>query len=303
MSTDAISNPATTRGEISERDRRRNVRPTVRAALRRAVNDRELLLNLVQRDLRARYRRSILGWGWAMINPAITTAVYAFVFTVYFHVKPAAGDPSGLRIFAFYLLAGILPWNVLQNGTTTAIGALLGGGPMMQKVYFAREHLVGGPVYAMVVSFLVELGVLGMLELVTGHFMFHMIPVILVLVFLLSMFTMGVALFFAALNIRYRDVQHLTGIFFLVWFYLTPVVYPLQLIPLQQKVFGATLPLRDIFMLNPMARFMQAFRNCFYDIRLPGANTMLALVIVSTVSFFAGYRFFIRRAPWFVEEL
>ena len=294
--------PRVTSG-ISEKERRENVRPTVLNSLKRSWHDRELLVNLVQRDLRARYRRSVLGWGWAMINPAVTTAVYGFVFTVFFHIKPKPGDPSGLRNFAFFLLAGILPWNVLQNGVNIAIGALLGGGAMMQKVYFARDHLVGGPVYAMVVSFLIELGVLATLELVTGHVMLQLIPVVLVLVLLLSMFVMGVALFFASLNIRYRDVQHLTSVFFLVWFYLTPVVYPIQLIPMQYSVWGRTLPLRSIFLLNPMARFLQAFRNCFFDIRLPGINTMVALVLISLGTFLAGYRFFIRRAPWFVEEL
>ena len=163
MTIQAPNAPRVTSG-ISEKKRRQNVRPTVRNSLKRSWHDRELLVNLVQRDLRARYRRSVMGWGWAMINPAITTAVYGFVFTVFFHIKPKPGDPSGMRNFAVYLLAGILPWNVLQNGVNIAIGALLGGGAMMQKVYFARDHLVGGAVYALVVSFLIELGVLATLE-------------------------------------------------------------------------------------------------------------------------------------------
>lgn len=288
---------------ISERDRRRNVRPTVVGALRRSWNDRELLLNFVQRDLRARYRRSIIGWGWAMVNPAVTTAVYGFVFAVFFKITPKPGDPSGLKVFAFYLLAGILPWNVLQNGVNIGIGSLLGGGGMMQKVYFARDHLVGGPVYAMVVSFLIELSVLATLELVTGHFMLHLIPIVLILVVLLSQFTMGIALLFAALNVRYRDVQHITSVSFLVWFYLTPIIYPVERIPERALFHGMNLPLRSIFMLNPMARFVQAFRNCFFDIRPPGINSILALTAVSFITFFVGYRFFIRRAPWFVEEL
>ena len=287
----------------TERSRRENVRPSIRSGLRRAWGDRELLLNFVQRDLRARYRRSVLGWGWSMINPASTAIVYTFVFTVIFKVQPQRGDPSGLRVYALLLLGGLLPWSFMQGGVNAGIGALLGGSGMLQKVYFAREHLVAGAVYALLVSFLIELSVLGLLDLLWGHFAFHLAPVVLFLVFLLSLFTLGLSLFFAAMNLRYRDVQHLTSVFFLVWSFLTPIVYPPQLIPDHYPIFGRSFPLRDVFMLNPMARFVQAFRNCLYDIRLPGFNTLASLTVISVVTFFAGYRYFIRRAPWFVEDL
>jgi ABC-type polysaccharide/polyol phosphate export permease len=298
--TDPPENP---RRPLSQRQRIKNVNPTMRKSALVAFNDRELLLNFIKRDLGARYRRSALGWSWSLISPAIVALIYTFVFTVLFPVRPAPGDPSGMKLFAFHLLAALLPWNLVQGGVNASIGALLGGGGMMQKVRFAREHLIIGAVYALVVSLCLELLVLALLELAFGYFVFHMLPIILFLILLLSLFTIGVSFFFAAMNIRYRDVQHITGVFFLVWLYLSPIVYSVALIPKSYMVFGRRVPLQKIFLLNPMARFSQAFRNCFFDIRTPGLNTMLALVVASVGVFLAGYRFFIRRAPWFVEEL
>ncbi len=272
-------------------------------SLTRAWRDRELLLNLLLRDLRARYRRTAIGWGWSMLNPAATTLVYSIVFVHFLKVRPDPGNPSGMKVYAFYLLAGILPWNVMTNGVQQGAGALLGGAGLISKVSFAREHLVISTVLSLVVSLFVELAVLAAMELLTGNVMLHMVPVVFVLVVFLTLFTTGVALWIAALNLRYRDVQHITNVGFLVWFYLTPIIYPARLIPEHSLIFGVSFPVRAILALNPMARFILAFRNCFFDIRLPGLNTMLGLALMSVASFFAGYRYFSRRAPWFAEEL
>jgi ABC-type polysaccharide/polyol phosphate export permease len=287
----------------THKERLKNVQPTILKSARRAWIDRELLLSFVQRDLRSRYRRSILGWAWSMISPAVTALVYTFVFVVVFQVTAPPGDPSGQKLYVVNLLAALLPWNMLQAGVFASIGALMGGSGMMQKVYFAREHLVVGAVLALVVSFFIELGVLGVLVLFTGHFVFHFLPVVVFLVFLLTLFTVGIALVFAALNIRFRDVQHIAGVLFLVWFYITPIIYPVGLIPERYSIFGVSLPIRSILMLNPTARFSQVFRNIFFDVRLPGLGTLLGLTAISVLTFLAGYRFFIRRSPWFVEEL
>lgn len=238
-----------------------------------------------------------------MINPAVMTLIYSFVFTQFFQIKPDPGIPSGMSQYAFYLLAGLLPWNALVNGVTGATAALIGGGGLMAKVKFAREHLVLATVIAMIITLCIELLVLVTLELVFGYVVLHLLPVVLLLVFLLTLFIAGVSFIVAALNLRYRDVQHLTSIGFLVWFYLTPVIYPVKVIPKHVELFGSMVPVRTILGMNPMSRFLLAFRNCFFDITTPGLNTMLGLVAMSVSTFLLGYRFFIRRAPWFVEEL
>lgn len=260
-----------------------------------AYHNRELLWNLTQRELRARYRRSILGWGWSMLNPAMNTAIYTFVFLVIFKSKAPIGDPSRIHVYSIYFLAGVLPWNFFAIGTSTAISSLLGSGHLMTKVFFPRELVPMATVAALAISLLIEMGVLLALILATGHVMIHLIPVVLFLIFLELLFTLGIGLFLAALNIRYRDIAYITTIVLQALFFVTPIVYPLTLI--------TSSTLRRVMNLNPIARFAMAFRNCFYDIRLPGLQTVVGLSVVSLAVFSFGYSFFIRRSPRFVEDL
>jgi ABC-type polysaccharide/polyol phosphate export permease len=287
------------------REQRRTIPESarLRASIRRAFNERELLLNLVLRDLRARYRRTVLGWGWSLLYPAAMTIVYSIVFVFFLKVKPQPGQPSGMTSYTIYLLAGILPWNAVTGGIQQGMGALVGGAPLMTKVRFAREHLVIATVLSLVVTLLIELGIVTVLTLIMGYNTLPYLPVAIVLVMLLAMFAVGLALPLAALNIRYRDLQHLMGVVLTMWFYLTPIIYPVQFIPERAHLLGREIPLRSILEANPMARFTMAFRNCFFDVQMPGWNTMLGLTATAVVTLVGGYVFFARRAPWFAEEI
>jgi ABC-type polysaccharide/polyol phosphate export permease len=277
--------------------------PSLVESWKTAWFQRELLWNLALRDLRTRYRRSLLGWGWSLINPLVATVVYTFVFTVVLPNKPAPGDPSGQDLFAIFLLSGLLPWTAFNAGTSQAVGALIGGSSMMGKVNFAREHLVLGSVIATILSFAVELVVLTVVVTLLGYQVLYLLPIVLLLTLTLGVFVSGVALFLAALNVRYRDVQHLIGIVFLVLFYMTPIVYSPLLIPKVWAIGTVELPLRSMLLANPMARFVEAYRNCFYDVRVPKFKTLSYLVVSSSVVFVFGYRFFTRRSGRFIEDM
>jgi ABC-2 type transport system permease protein len=130
---------------------------------------RELFLNLTLRELRGKYKRSILGWGWSLLNPLAQMAVYSLVFGFFLKVDPPVGDPSGLHVFAFFLLCGLLPWTYLSNALTSGMDALLANANLVKKVWFPRELLVGATVGAWGVSFLIELGVLSVILLFAGN--------------------------------------------------------------------------------------------------------------------------------------
>jgi lipopolysaccharide transport system permease protein len=272
-------------------------------ALQQAFRERELLAGLVQRDLRARYRRTVIGWGWSLLNPAAMTVVYTVVFVYFLKVTPEPGDPSGMTSYTVFLLAGLLPWNLVTGGATQGMGALMSGAPLISKVRFAREHLVLAAVLSLASTLMIELGVVMFIALALGFVTFQLAPVLILLVVLLTLFAAGVALLLAAANLRYRDVQHITGVGFMVWFYLTPIIYPISSVPERVRIVGMSLPARTVLELNPMARFAMAFRNCLFDVRLPGVNTLVGLTAMSGATFVFGYRYFTRRAPWFAEEL
>jgi ABC-2 type transport system permease protein len=272
-------------------------------AVKEALRYRDLLKNLTQRELRSRFRRSVLGWGWSLLQPALMTAVYAIMLGQYFKVKPEAGDPSGIHLFAFFLLAGMLAWNFFSASLTTAMGTIVNAGGLMTRVWFPRLLLPLSAILALAVSLLIELGILSLaITVTTRTFVMHMLPIAALLVALLALFTAGIAFWLAACNVRFRDVEYLTNVLLLAYFYLTPVIYAPTFVP-DTHAFGTPWTWRELALANPMARFAMAFRNVFYDVRLPGFNTVLWLIGWSLFSFYFGTQFFVRRADRFAEMM
>src|SRR5438067_3354522 len=201
--------------------------------------------------------------------------IFTIVFSFFLKVKPPVGNPSGLHNFAFFLLCGMLPWNFLSNGMNGAMGALIGNANLIKKVYFPREVLVAATVAAFDVSFLIELGVLAAALLAFGNFVIPWIPIVLLLVVLQTVFVLGIALTVSVLNVYFRDVQHLVGILLMLWFYGTPIVYPLTYVPKQTEILGMEVPLRHLYTFNPMVRFAETMRDVLYDLHFPAWNDIL----------------------------
>jgi lipopolysaccharide transport system permease protein len=274
------------------------------AALREAIGYRDLMRNLTQRELRSRYRRSFLGWGWSLLQPALMTAVYAIMLGYYLKVSPEPGNPSGISTYAFFLLAGLLPFNYFASSLTTGMGTIVNAGGLVTRVWFPRLLLPLSSILALSVSVVIELGILAVVVTTfSQEFMILvLLPVAMVLVVLLVFFTSGIALFLTAVNVRYRDVEYLTSVFVLAYLYLSPILYPISFIP-QKELPLVPFDLRQIALANPMARFAMAFRNVFYDARLPGLPTFLFLVFWSVVAFYVGTRYFVRRSDRFAEMM
>jgi lipopolysaccharide transport system permease protein len=276
---------------------------SLRQAARETFEFRELLRNLVQRELRSRYRRSFLGWGWSLLQPALMTAVYAIVLGSFFDVRPAPGDPSGIDVFAIFLLAGVLPWNFFAGALNGSLGSVANAGGLVTRVWFPRELLPLASILSLAVSLLIELAVLtAAVTIATGVFVLQLLPVAVLLVAFQVLFVAGISMWLAACNVRYKDVEYLTSVLLLAYFYLTPILYAPSFIP-DTAVFGTSISVRELALANPMARYAMAYRNVFYDARLPGLNTTLWLACWSVFAFIAGFRFFAARADRFAEMM
>ena len=276
---------------------------SVATAIREVSSYRELLVNLTRRELRSRFRRSFLGWGWSFMQPALMTAVYALVLGTFLEARPEPGNPSGIDTFAFFLLAGVVPWSFFAGGLSAAIGSVANAGGLITRVWFPRELLPMSSILALGVSMLIELSVLAaVISVFHGVFLVHLLPILLALALLQALFTAGFAFWLSACNVKFKDVEYLTSVLLLAYFYLTPVLYSSSLIP-NTPAFGTSLTWREIALANPMARFMMAYRNVLYDVRLPGFETMLWLVGWSVMVFLLGLRFFARRADRFAEAM
>jgi ABC-2 type transport system permease protein len=264
---------------------------------------RELLVNLTLRELRTKYKRSVLGWAWSLLNPLALMLIYTLVFRLFLRVPPPTGSRSGLTSFPLFLLAGLLAWNFVVNATNGSIDTLLANANLIKKTYFPRELLVASQVASWLVSFLIEILLLCVALLAAGNFVLPYLPVVVLIIIALAAFVTGMGLAFSVVNVYFRDVRHLAGIAFQLWFYVTPILYPVSLVPERAEIFGADLPARAIYNLNPMVGFVEAIRDCLYDLQMPSAGRMLSILVVSASTFFAGLYLFRRFEGRLAEEL
>lgn len=224
-------------------------------------------------------------------------ATYAVVFAFVLRARPEAGDPSGLDVFALWLAAALLPWMFFNNVVVSGMNAVVGNANLIQKVYFPRETLVLSNSFSWLFTFCIEMIVLIVATLLFGGQPLLLVPVTAFLMILLVAFGTGIAFLLAVANVYFRDTQHFVTIFMQLWFYATPIVYPVSL------VVDANPAIATVYRLNPMERFSEAFRNTVYDGRLPTLNTTIYLVVVSLVVLMIGYSVFRRRQGRLAEEL
>jgi lipopolysaccharide transport system permease protein len=242
------------------------------------VGTRDLAVNLTLRELRSRYKRTVLGWTWSLLNPLAAVAIYSLVFSFFLKIQPPTGEPSGLQSFGLFLLCGLIPWTFFSNGLTMGLASLIGNGNLIKKVWFPRELLVFSAIASLVVTILIEFSVLSVILLIFGNMVLPWIPVALLLVVLLAGFVLGIALVLSVCNVYFRDVQHFVAIALQVLFYTAPIVYPISYVPDDATVLGVTIPIGVIYRLNPLVSFIEAFRNVLYDLRFPPLAHLAYLV-------------------------
>ena len=160
--------------------------------LRTAVAHRNLLYLLSLKELRTRYRKSVLGWAWSLLNPLSQMVIFTVVFLYIFQRQPPVGDPSGLKIFPLYFLAGLLPFQFFSISVSASIGSVQEGASLIKKVAFPHEHLVLSIVVAQFATLLIELAVLSVAFLIFGHMVLPWLVPWLMLMVLVTMFTIGV---------------------------------------------------------------------------------------------------------------
>ena len=260
----------------------------------------ELLRNLTQRELKGKYKRSALGWGWSLLNPLAQMAVFVVVFGVFFDTDVPVGDPSGLETFALFLVCGLLPWTFLANGLTAGMGALVANANLVKKVWFPRELLVGAVVLAGATHFVIELGVLCVVLLIVGNMVIPWLPMVALLLLLQLGFVLGLSLLLSSATVYFRDLEHLVGIALQLWFYATPIIYPMSLV---EDALGDHPLLLDLYSLNPMVRFVDAYRDVLYSLRFPDASDLAYITAWSLAALIGGRIVFGRLEGRLAEEL
>ncbi|MDQ6650394.1 MAG: ABC transporter permease [Actinomycetota bacterium] len=272
---------------------------SVHSGLGELVASRELLSNLTLRELRGKYKRTALGWGWSLVNPLAMMAIYSLVFGILLRV-PTPPGAGGLRNYPLFLLCALLPWTYLSNAMTGGMEVLVGNANLIKKTYFRREVLVVSTVLSFAVTFAIEMVVLAVAFLVFGSLVLPWLPVALAVMALLTVFATGIALMLSVLNVYFRDARHLLNIGLQLWFYATPILYPVSIV-----TGRASLPhwLKVAYQANPMVGFAEAMRDVLYRRQFPPLGTVGYLCLVSVAALTAGAWLFKHLEGRLAEEL
>jgi len=256
-----------------------------------------LVRNFARRELKARYKRSLLGWTWSLLSPLSTILVYSLVFSVFFRAAPPAAG-NGSQNFAVFLFTGLVVWLLFAGMINGSMGWLMAIGDLRRKVFFPPETAIFGSGLALAVQSAIEAGVLLIVMLLIGNIgpTTLLLPIVLALA---AIFGLGLGFFVCVLNTHYRDVQYLVGIVLNAVFFLVPIVYPLGIIP--ERHWG--LPIRRIVELNPINQFVEAARESAYLLQWPSLGRWCVLVCYSFVVFALGWRFFAKPSMQLSEDM
>jgi lipopolysaccharide transport system permease protein len=253
---------------------------------------RALLLALAVRELKARYRASVLGFLWTFLNPTLNMLVYVLVFGVLMR--------SAVPNYPYYLFSGLIPWIFFASSVMGGTTSISDRRDLLTKVRFPAQVLPATVVLTNLINFLLSVPLLVGLGLFFGvlptwHLVF-LVPVLLVQTF----FTLALTYLLAALNVAFRDLQHIVGNLVQMAFFLTPVLWDLKSVP----AIGGMTPEETqvlILQLNPMASVMSAWRDLFYEQRIPNWQPLISVTAISLVLMWISSNVFERRREEFAE--
>ncbi len=271
---------------------------------------RELIRNLVLRDLRVRYKGSALGYLWTQLAPLLLMLVFWFVFSTFL--------PSGIGMFSIFLIVALLPWNYCAEAVSGGTRSIIDSANLIKKVFFPREVLPLVSVFSSMVNYILSLPMMFLVMIIVqllypplvaeGRLNFSWTIAYLPLLIIIQMlFLAGVSLFISALAVFFRDTVHLIGIFLQFWFFLTPIVYSLDIVNISEPVA------RIIRWVNPMASLVEFYREILYGNTVfvgqiptpapPAPDSLLRVLVTSLLVLAVGYWFFQRHSGQFGEEI
>ena len=239
---------------------------------------RYLLKQLVRRDIVARYKRSALGVAWTMLNPLGTMLIMTFVFSNLF---------KSVQSYPVYILSGLIAWNFFAQGTNAAMSGLVWGGSLMQRIYLPRTIFGVSAIGTALVNLLLSIIPLLLVMVITQttiHLTFLFLPISILL---LTGFALGFGLLLSALAIFFPDVAEMYQILLMAWMYLTPVIYPEEIIPAQ---------FMTIYRINPMYWMLKMFRMPVYEGVIPSLQDLWPALAWSVGMLIVGWLFFTSRS-------
>ncbi len=253
---------------------------------KRLYTYRRALWEMAFSQLKAKYSGSVLGIFWAVINPVLIMAAITFVFTVVFKVK--------MPNFHLFVLSGIFPWIFFSNAVSEATPSIIGQQNILRQFSVPIEIIPLSSILANFLNFLIGWLFIFPLFLVFHPGIIGLVPALVICLLLQLVFTCGLGLLLSSLNVFFRDISQLLGVFLMFWFWLTPVFYSGAMIPESFKWLD---------LANPMAYFVACYRDILYNASAPSGLTSLMVLVWTGVSFFLGWFVFVYCSPKILKKI
>jgi lipopolysaccharide transport system permease protein len=248
---------------------------------------RQMLVSLVRKDLRGRYKGSVLGFLWTFVNPLLQLLVYTVVFSTILR--------ADIEKFYLFLFVALVPWIFFSASLNGGASSILAHKDMVKKIYFPREVLPIAYVTSCFVNMLFSFVIIFVVLIFSGSAInpaaLLCLPAVMLVEYILAL---GIALLSSAVTVFFRDLEHILGIVSMAWMYLTPIVYDISMVP-QHLV--------SVFMANPMTPIIMAYRDILYYARVPSYETLLHALVLGVAVLIAGFWVFGKLKKRFVEEI
>ena len=248
---------------------------------------REMIFSLIRKDLRGRYKGTILGFFWTFLNPLFQLIVYTIVFSVLF--------PTNVDHFYIFLFVGLVPWMFFSTSLTGGASSVTGQENLIKKIYFPRQVLPISYVTSSFVNMLLTFLVIFAVLIVSGFgikiSILWALPIVMIVEYVLAV---GITMLTSALTVYFRDLEHILGILSMAWMYLTPILYEVTVIPEQY---------RSLIYMNPMTGIILCYKDILYYRQLPDLKNIGSAFGVGMLFLAAGFWGFGKLQKRFVEEL
>jgi ABC-type polysaccharide/polyol phosphate export permease len=247
---------------------------------------RALLQVLVMRELKARYRGTVLGFLWSFVNPLVLMAIYVLIFSVYLRVE--------MKNYSAFLLCGVFAWNWFSIGISEATNSIISNGGLIKKVSLPSEIIPLVYITSNMVHYLLTLPIQFAFLLFFRVELSWSVIVLPAVISLQLVFMYGLALLLSSLAVQFRDLLYIVPNVLMIWFFLTPIFYPTTMVPEKYR------PLLDF---NPMAHLIRSYQDIFYYGRGPSSLSLVLMSGLAVALLFAGFSLFEAQKDLFAEEV
>lgn len=258
---------------------------------------RVLIQSLVSRELKARYRGSVLGFFWSFFNPLLLLVVYTIVFNYILPNRALTTQP-----YALFLFCGLLPWTWFSSALLESSNVIIAGGNLIKKIIFPAEVLPFVSVLANMVHFLLGTPILLIFILIYDVPLNWYALFFPLIVFIQLILTLGLALWISSLSVHFRDLRDILANLLTLWFFSSPVIYPLQFSTTQEAQTLSTI-FQWVLYLNPVSYLMDSYHQSIFFGKMPDVLHLVVVFVVSLIAFFSGYFLFDRLRDTFAEEV